>query len=395
MELHLDPTTIFVALISATGAAVALLLWTYLLNRHERSLLYTALAFGLTSLGLVTMTVRETLPSWIYVQFGVSLILLGTSLVWAIARSFNGRPHPWWAVLAAPALWIVICAIPGVVADFPLRLAVSSFFIGGSYLAAAIEFQRANDGLRTRRFMSVVLGFQAALVLVRIPLMVFDATDATRHFADSTWFSVSMLESSIFVQVMSFLMISLTKERVESRLRDAALTDPLTSLGNRRAFFNWAEAAMARSERTGTPLATILFDLDRFKDINDNFGHPMGDRVIRAFADSIGARIRRGDFAARLGGEEFAVALPDTTGEQACVIASEIIAAFAAAVVAMKVPELAGTACAGVSEAWGEGCTIADLMTAADRALYEAKDIGRSQIRVGIPVVEPLADRAA
>ena len=397
MDLQLDPTTIFVALIAATSAAVALLLWTYWLNRHERSLLYTAIAFGLTAIGLVAMTVRETLPSWIYVQIGVSIILLGTSMVWGIARAFNGKRLPWAWMLGAPLSWMAACAIPGFIDDLSSRIAFSSLIIGASYIAAAFEFHRVRDGLRTRQFTTIVLGVQAVFVLVRIPVMVLDATPGARYFADSSWFAISMLESAIFVQVMSFLMISLTKERVESRLSDAALTDSLTGLGNRRAFFGWAESALARSERNGATLAIIIFDLDRFKEINDRFGHPVGDAVIRAFAECTDLRIRRGDFAARLGGEEFAVVLPETTASSAFIVATEVIAAFADAVTAMGIPDLMGTACAGIAESGVGTETLAEVMAAADRALYEAKNIDRSQVRIsGIPTTDaPLASEAA
>ena len=382
MDFQLDPTTIFVALIAATSAAVVLLLWTYWLNRHERSLLFTALAFGLTAVGLVAMTVREVLPSWIYVQIGVSIILLGTSMVWGIARAFNGKSVPWGWMLAAPFSWLAACAIPGFIPDLPARIAFSSAIIAVSYLAAAFEFHRVRDGLRTRRFMTIVLAIQSTFVLVRIPAVILEVTPDTRYFADSSWFAFSMLESAIFVQIMSFLMISLTKERVESRLSDAALTDPLTGLGNRRAFFGWTESALARGKRSGSAVTAVLFDLDRFKEINDSFGHPVGDAVIQAFAASAQRRIRRGDFAARIGGEEFAIILPDTTGEQASKIAAEIIAIFATAVEALGIPGLSGSACAGIAESGVGTETLDDIMTTADRALYEAKNIGRSQVRL-------------
>jgi diguanylate cyclase (GGDEF)-like protein len=180
-------------------------------------------------------------------------------------------------------------------------------------------------------------------------------------------------------------MISLTKERVERRLRDAALTDSLTGVGNRRAFFDWTEAALARSVRTRSPVAAILFDLDRFKDVNDRFGHPVGDAVIQAFADSARRRLRAGDFIARLGGEEFAVALPDTTAEQACRIATDINESFTEAVAAMDVSGLVGSASAGVAASHARP-ELFDLLAAADRALYEAKALGRGLVQLGAAV---------
>ena len=197
------------------------------------------------------------------------------------------------------------------------------------------------------------------------------------------------------IQVITFLMVSLIKERVEQQLRTVALTDSLTGLGNRRAFFDWSEAAIARSERTGSPLSVILFDLDRFKEINDRFGHPVGDTVIRAFAETARARLRAGDFVARLGGEEFGIALPDSSGPEASLIAVQINQAFEQRVAAMNLDGLIGSACAGVAEYPARACTVQDLLTGADRSLYAAKALGRGQVRLADEVARSYSDRAA
>jgi diguanylate cyclase (GGDEF)-like protein len=193
---------------------------------------------------------------------------------------------------------------------------------------------------------------------------------------------MATLEALVAIQLVAFLMVSLTKERVESQLREAALCDPLTGLGNRRAFFQRGEAATALASRNGSQLAVIVFDLDRFKSINDSHGHPVGDSVIQAFAHAAAERLRASDFVARLGGEEFAALLPDTDGARAGLVALQINRAFEAAVAALPHPGLAGTASAGVADLSPALPTLDDLLQAADRALYEAKAIGRGLVRV-------------
>jgi diguanylate cyclase (GGDEF)-like protein len=382
MAISLDPATMFIGLVASTFAAVLLLLWTWVLNRHERSLLWVAVGFLLGSISILAIAGRETLPKWISIELGVAVLLAGIGLVWVAARTFNSQSPRGWVVAVGPVIWLIACRIPGFVDNFDARMILSSLIIGCYYVLAAIEIRRG-DRLRTRIIASAVLLVQAAFVLVRVPLVVIESPSGTLSFADTSWFSISALEAVIFVQVISFLMISLTKERVESRLRAAALTDALTGLANRRAFFEWAEAAIARGARNGSPVSAIVFDLDRFKEINDRFGHPVGDAVIQTFAAATRSRLRAGDFVARLGGEEFAVALPDTTGAEACLVALQINQAFEAAVAAMAPGGLSGTACAGVADTSGTtGCTLEDLITAADRALYEAKDIGRGQVRL-------------
>lgn len=382
MSFVLDPTTMFFSLVAATCAAILLLLWTYHLNRHERGLLWTALAFALGCIGVLSMAVRETLPPWAYLYVGVTALLAGTSMVWAAMRAFNGRPIRAWMILLGPAIWVCAGLVPGFAEDFPARMVLSSVIIAAGYAAAALELRSVDDGLKTRTIAVVVLAAQTLFVLLRIPVVLFDATPGMPSFVDSTWFSISSLESAVFVQVMSFLMISLTKERVEHKLRDAALTDVLTGLGNRRAYFAWTAAALARSGRTNQPLSIVLFDLDRFKEINDRFGHPVGDAVIQAFADAAKGRVRAGDFIARLGGEEFALALPDTAGEQAATIAREINAAFMSRVAKMAPGGIVGTASAGVVDTGRAKHSVDDMLTAADRALYEAKALGRGAVRL-------------
>src|SRR5690606_10606221 len=120
----------------------------------------------------------------------------------------------------------------------------------------------------------------------------------------------------------------------------------------------------------------------RFKSINDTHGHPTGDDVIRAFAEAAAARLRASDFVARLGGEEFAAILPDTTVEHAGLVALHINQAFEDAVAALGVPGLSCSASAGVTRVGPETPTLASALSAADKALYEAKALGRGQVRI-------------
>jgi diguanylate cyclase (GGDEF)-like protein len=279
--------------------------------------------------------------------------------------------------------------------NYDVRLIVLSVLAATYYLIAAAAFLR-RDGLFNRFAIAIALTIHGALVLVRIPFVLIDDGQGMLSFTATPWFGVATLEAAIFIQIFAFLMVSLIKERVENRLRAAALTDALTDLPNRRAFFEWGEAAIARGVRNSTPVSAIVFDLDRFKEINDRFGHPVGDTVIQTFAAAARNRLRDGDFVARLGGEEFAVALPDTTGAEACLVALQINRAFEEGVAAMAAGGLSGTACAGVAETPAKtACTLDDLITAADRALYEAKDIGRGQVRLSEAPAPRLRVRAA
>jgi diguanylate cyclase (GGDEF)-like protein len=178
------------------------------------------------------------------------------------------------------------------------------------------------------------------------------------------------------------------------RFRRIALADPLTELGNRRAFESELERAWARVERTGRPLGLLVADIDRFKAFNDRYGHRTGDEVLRAVAGSIQKSVRKGDQAFRLGGEEFVVLAPESSREGALLIAERLRASVSATKVAPP-PASASTRMLSVTVSVGLA-TAPDpaipsggaLLEAADRALYDAKAAGRDRVAVSAAPVQ-------
>ena len=118
----------------------------------------------------------------------------------------------------------------------------------------------------------------------------------------------------LFTITLGFLLLSMVKERGELRHKTAALVDPLTGLANRRAFLADAEHFIAHGSKPGERLAVMLADLDRFKSVNDQFGHAIGDRVLQIFAHTVTRALRTADMSGRLGGEEFAFLIPGVPG---------------------------------------------------------------------------------
>ncbi len=173
------------------------------------------------------------------------------------------------------------------------------------------------------------------------------------------------------------------KRAASEKRRQAAFCDHLTGLANRRAFFEAAELELDRAAHTPRPLALILFDADLFKNINDRYGHPAGDRVLCDLADTLRDTFRIVDTVARLGGEEFAVLLPSTGEQEALNGAERLRALVATRLVATDMGEIAYTVSAGVAVLEGvpgqpgqEG--IDGLIKRADQALYLAKGRGRN-----------------
>ena len=159
-----------------------------------------------------------------------------------------------------------------------------------------------------------------------------------------------------------------------------AVTDPLTGLANRRRFMAQLASEAGRSARSGRPVAVIAADLDDFKQVNDRFGHEAGDDVLRAFARVLRGAVREVDVAARLGGEEFAVLLPETDAEGAEVIAGRLRERLEQ--LTLAAPDgrpLSVTASFGYASA-PPVARVEDLPAAADEALYRAKRGGKNQI---------------
>lgn len=180
----------------------------------------------------------------------------------------------------------------------------------------------------------------------------------------------------------------LQRERFEQQAREleeSAVTDSLTGLGNRRAFDEGLASETARYQRYSTPLALLMIDIDAFKQINDDFGHPTGDAVLEGVAALIGSSIRETDIATRYGGDEFALLLPGIGKTEAFAVAEKLRLAVtdtvfttqADASVAVK-----ATISVGVAAANGTPLSAEMLLQQADSALYHAKQDGRNRVQL-------------
>ena len=184
------------------------------------------------------------------------------------------------------------------------------------------------------------------------------------------------------------------RKLMEEQLRQAvalaearANTDELTGLNNRRAFFALGDQTLKQAQRGAVPLALIMFDIDHFKQINDNYGHAVGDRVLMHLARVIKPLVRKADIIARIGGEEFAILMNNTGTEEALHLAERLRQAIADDTVRVAGHSLSCTSSFGIAVSSQGSVSLEQLLSEADHAMYRAKSQGRN--RVEAPVVLP------
>jgi diguanylate cyclase (GGDEF)-like protein len=171
------------------------------------------------------------------------------------------------------------------------------------------------------------------------------------------------------------------------KLAQLASVDGLSGLYNRRHFLELAEIEWERFKRYERPLALLILDIDKFKSINDRYGHDVGDLVIKTVAEVLRETSRTSDITARVGGEEFALLLPETNLENACLAAGRFWCAVAERTISIGDQNLSVTVSVGLSSAGTGMSGIPELMKQADLGLYEAKRTGRNRVCAYSPAI--------
>jgi diguanylate cyclase (GGDEF)-like protein len=337
-----------------------------------------ALATGLLLLGL-SQTANE-LPARVV---GNTLLVMTTALYYlAIQRLLGDRPNArlaWSMVAAAGIVFALLWSMAA-----PYSLAVGTLSIALTILtglcAARLLLPLAAEKPVSHRFTGLLFLIGCILMALRLAHAML-AVDPPAHLFDpNLWQGLILGGAHIITMLMSLGFALMIVDQLASELNRQATLDELTGIGNRRIFYARTEAELARCRRKGTPLSVLMIDLDRFKSINDTLGHAVGDETLRRFAALVAPHLREYDFFARLGGEEFAVLLPDTAEEVAVAIAErvrELIEAERLPDPAFAVPT---TVSIGAAELAALEESVDQLMHRADLALYAAKRSGRNRV---------------
>ena len=322
--------------------------------------------------GLVLLPLGPALPAFLTHDVAHALMLLGVAKSWAAARRFRGGALAPWIVPAGAGAWLIFCCIPAYSALPQAGTALSCAIGSGYTLAAAAELWRARDEcLPSCSPALALLLLHACVYIARATLAIAVPGSADGELAQVI-VAALLLEALLHTVGTTFVLLTMMRERAELRstaqLRQLALFDGLTGLGNRRHFDQTLDREFQRALRHASSLSLALIDVDHFKAFNDLHGHQGGDECLRAVATAISGKLRRPtDLAARYGGEEMAVLLPSTDEAGAVVLAHGVRLTVSVGVASL-VPE--------------EACVDPRLLIrAADQALYAAKRAGRDTVR--------------
>ena len=191
---------------------------------------------------------------------------------------------------------------------------------------------------------------------------------------------------------LSMAVIRLHRQR--NVMHQLMLTDELTGLYNRRHLVNVAFAVLTQAQRDKTPLSLLLLDLDHFKQINDTYGHPTGDEVLRQVSKKLRQLSRPSDTLARIGGEEFCLLMPNTSTHDALQVADRLRREIEASELGDLNSHANPTISIGVTTGYGGSLTFEQLYSFADKALYQAKSLGRNRVESLLPPIVKASENA-
>ena len=212
------------------------------------------------------------------------------------------------------------------------------------------------------------VAFLVGSMLLRIPVELGQQPDVT--------VVMSLVNQGSFAAVAGIAMAAFRNiRRTQSQLEDLAIHDPLTRVMNARTFSDRLGQELRRNRRYGRPLSLLYLDLDDFKVVNDSHGHQTGDAVLRLVAEAIRGAVRQADIVGRLGGDEFAVLMPETGADVAEAAAGRLAKSLREAFHGN--PSV--TASIGIVSCTDTGAGPDDVLHKADRAMYEAKKLGKDQ----------------
>ena len=333
-----------------------------------------AYLLGAASVALWTLASPMLGPMLSLALNAVGFVACG--MVWNASRVFHGRrPNLPGLVLGAIA-WVaaVMTLAPGASA---MRMTIGAAIVAVYAALTATELWSERRRTLQQRWPAVVVPVLHGFVLM-LPILLGDLLYRHDDFGSSIWVTVFAIELVLYAVGTVFVIFMLVSDRTVTAHKNAASMDPLTGMFNRRGFAEATSRVIEREASAGRPVTVMIFDIDHFKSINDRFGHPAGDEILKLFSTIVINTLRISDLSGRIGGEEFAALLPCSL-EEGINAADRVREAFMNSGIVVEEGPVDTTVSIGVAGG-PAGTELEVLLAAADTALYQAKRTGRNRV---------------
>jgi diguanylate cyclase (GGDEF)-like protein len=298
-------------------------------------------------------------------------------MVWNASRVFHGRKPNLPGLVFGAVAWIgtVLTLAPE---QSALRLTIGAAIVAIYAALTASELWNERRRSMQKRWPTIAVPVLHGCVLM-LPILLGDLLrphDET--FASSIWVTAFSIELVLYAIGTVFVIFMLVSDRAVTVHKTAASVDPLTTMFNRRGFAEACSRVIEREANAGRPVTVMIFDIDHFKGINDRFGHPAGDEILKLFSTVVVNNLRISDLSGRIGGEEFAALLPCSL-EEGALVAERVREAFETSGIVCEEGPVDTTVSIGVAGG-PAGTELEVLLAAADTALYQAKRGGRNRV---------------
>jgi diguanylate cyclase (GGDEF)-like protein len=298
-------------------------------------------------------------------------------MVWNASRVFHGRKPNLPGLVFGAIVWIgVAVALPSL--NTAMRLTVGAAIVAVYAALTASELWNERRRTMQKRWPTIAVPVMHGCVLMLPILLGGLLRPHDETFASSIWVTAFSIELILYAIGTVFVIFVLVSDRAVTVHKTAASVDPLSGMLNRRGFSEACMRVIEREAVAGRPVTVMIFDIDHFKSINDRFGHPAGDEILKLFSTVVISNLRISDLSGRIGGEEFAALLPCAL-EEGVIVAERVREAFEASGIVCEQGPVDTTVSIGVAGG-PAGTELEVLLASADTALYQAKRSGRNRV---------------
>jgi diguanylate cyclase (GGDEF)-like protein len=374
--MSLDTSTLY-AVATMIAALLGLMLLFFGFQERMAALKWWGSAYLLGAISVALWTLAGARFGELFLVALNAVGFLSCGMVWNASRLFHGRKPNYPGLVLGALVWIatVMTLSPGATA---FRLTIGAGIVAVYAALTATELWTERRRTLRSRWPSVAVPLLHGFVLM-LPILLGDLLHPhDQPFDGSIWVTVFAIELVLYAVGTVFLIFMLVSERAVTVHKTAASVDPLTGMFNRRGFAEACARVIEREAHGGRPVTALIFDIDHFKSINDRFGHPAGDEILKLFSAVVVPPPRISDLSGRIGGEEFAALLPCPL-EEGVIVAERVREAFETSGIVCEEGAVDTTVSIGVAGG-PAGTELEVLLAAADTALYQAKRSGRNRV---------------